>query len=107
MALRYRLQDRTARRNILAMTDSKEHKPEHEPREQTWDEHGKDWHDRGPVWTNARRLYLKYPLLSVADIARILDVKRQRIDQCVTGLKAEREKRREDALKDLKRKEGL
>jgi len=35
---------------------------EHEPREQTWDEHGKDWHDRGPVWTNARRLYLKYPL---------------------------------------------
>jgi HTH domain len=69
--------------------------------------HGKTWHDRGPTWHNARRLYLKYPLLAAADLARILEVSRQTIDQYVDGLKEEREKRREDALVKLKAKEGL
>lgn len=60
-----------------------------------------------PTWEHGRRLYLKYPLLSVADIARILGVTRQAIDQYVEDLKEEREKRREEALDSLKRKEGL
>ena len=67
--------------------------------------HGKTWHDRGPTWEHARRLYLKYPLLAAADLARILGVSRQAIDEYVGGLKEEREKRREEALVKLKRKE--
>jgi predicted ArsR family transcriptional regulator len=67
--------------------------------------HGKKWHDEGPTRKHARRLYLKYPLLSAADLARILGVSRQAIDQYVEDLKDEREKRREDALESLKRKE--
>ena len=69
--------------------------------------HGKTWHDRGPTWGHARRLYLKYPLLSAADLARILGVSRQAIDQYVEGLKEEREKRREKELLRLKRNERL
>lgn len=69
--------------------------------------HGRTWHDRGPTWGHARRLYLKYPLLPAADLARILGVSRQAVDQYVDGLKEEREKLHEDALMKLKRKEGL
>jgi len=69
--------------------------------------HGKTWHDRGPTWGHARRLYLKYPLLPAADLASILGVSRQAIDQYVEGLKEERKKRREEAIVRLKRKEGL
>jgi hypothetical protein len=69
--------------------------------------HGESWHDHGPLREHARRLYLKYPLLPSADIARILGVSRSRIAACVVGLQEEREKRREDALDKLKRKEGL
>ena len=67
--------------------------------------HGKTWHDRGPTWAHARRLYIKYPLLPVADLARILGVTRQAIYEYVEGLKEEREKRYEEALANLKRKE--
>jgi HTH domain len=67
--------------------------------------HGATWHDRGPTWRHARRLYLKYPLLPAADLARILGVSRQAINGYVEDLKTEREKRREDALDSLKRKE--
>jgi hypothetical protein len=67
--------------------------------------HGKTWHDRGPTWEHARRLYLKYPLLAAADLARILGVSRQTIDGYVGELKEERGKRREEALAKLKRKE--
>jgi transcriptional regulator with XRE-family HTH domain len=70
-------------------------------------QHGKTWHDRGPTWRHARRLYLKYPLLPAADLARMLGVSRQTISEYVEELKEEREKRREEALLDLKRKEGL
>ena len=69
--------------------------------------HGKTWHDRGPTWKHARRLYLKYPLLPTADLARILGVSRQAIYEYVEGLKEERKKRYEEALVNLKRKEGL
>jgi hypothetical protein len=69
--------------------------------------HGKTWHDRGPTWKHARRLYFNYPLLPAADLAHILGVSRQAIDQYVGGLKEEREKRREEALAKLKRNEGL
>jgi hypothetical protein len=68
-------------------------------------QHGKTWHDRGPTWKHARRLYLKYPLLTVADLARILGVSRQAINGYVEDLKEEREKRRDEALVRLKRKE--
>lgn len=69
--------------------------------------HGKRWHDPGPTRIEARRLYLKYPLLAASDLARIFGVSRQAIDQYVAGLKEEREKLREEALVKLKRKEGL
>jgi HTH domain len=77
------------------------------PKRQTAGQHGKTWHERGPTWRHARRLYLKYPLLPAIDLARILGVSRQAIDQYVEGLKEEREKRRGEALVKLKRKEGL
>jgi hypothetical protein len=70
-------------------------------------EHGKTWHDRGPTWGHARRLYLKYPLLPAADLARILGVSRQAINEYVGELKAQREKRRDEAIASLKRREGL
>ncbi len=69
--------------------------------------HGKTWHDRGPTWSHARRLYLKYPLLPTADLARILGVSRQVVYEYVEGLTEEREKRYEEALVKLKRKERL
>ena len=69
--------------------------------------HGKTWHDRGPTWKHARRLYLKYPLLPAADIARILGVSRQAIFKYVKDLMEGQEKRREEALVKLKLKEGL
>lgn len=69
--------------------------------------HGKTWHDRGPTYENARRLYLKYPLLPAADIARLCGVTRQAIFKHVADLAEEREKAREEALINLKRKEGL
>jgi predicted ArsR family transcriptional regulator len=68
---------------------------------------GKRWHDPGSTRIEARRLYVKYPLLAASDIARILGVSRQAIFQHVDGLKEEREKLREEALVKLKRKEGL
>lgn len=69
--------------------------------------HGKRWHDRGPTWKQARRMYLKYPLLPVSDLARILEVSRQTIYEYVEGLAEEREKGREEAIIKLKRREGL
>ena len=69
--------------------------------------HGKAWHDRGPTYENARRLYLKHPLLPVSDIARILGVTRSAVYQYVDGLMEEREKRYEEALIKLKKEEGL
>jgi DNA-binding transcriptional regulator LsrR (DeoR family) len=63
--------------------------------------------EHGETWERARRLYLKYPLLPAADIARLLGVSRQTIDEYVTGLKEERGKRREEAFHNLRRKEGL
>lgn len=69
--------------------------------------HGKTWHDRGPTYEHARRLYIKYPLLPAADLARILGVSRQAVYEYVEGLAEEREKRREEALVKLKQKEGL
>jgi len=69
--------------------------------------HGKTWHERGPTWGHARRLYLKHPLLPPVDLAEILGVSRQAVDQYVKDLKDEREKRREEAIASLKRREGL
>jgi hypothetical protein len=77
------------------------------PKDKSERKHGKTWHDRGPTWGHARRLYLKYPLLPVADLGRILGVTRQAIYDYVEGLTGEREKRREEELVKLKRKEGL
>lgn len=72
--------------------------------------HGKTWHDRGPTYENARRLYFKYPLLPAVDIARILGVTKQAIGKYVKDepdLTKGQEKRREEALIKLKREEGL
>jgi hypothetical protein len=55
----------------------------------------------------ARRLYLKYPLLPMADIARLLGVSRQAVDQFCLDLKDERERRRQDALEKIRINEGL
>ena len=69
--------------------------------------HGERWHDRGPTWKHARRLYLKYPLLPAADIAHLLGVSRQVVYEHIEGLMGERKKLREEALVKLKEKEGL
>jgi hypothetical protein len=72
--------------------------------------HGKTWHDRGPTYENARRLYLKYPLLAAVDIARILGVTKQAVFKYVKDepdLRIGQEKRHEEALIKLKREEGL
>ena len=72
--------------------------------------HGKAWHDRGPTYENARRLYLKYPLLAAADIARILGVTRSAIWKYVKDepdLRDGQEKRRAEALNKLKKEEGV
>jgi hypothetical protein len=63
--------------------------------------------DHGETWERARRLYLKYPLLPASDIARILRVSRQAIDEYVRDLKPEREERHAATLASIKRKEGL
>jgi hypothetical protein len=63
--------------------------------------------DHGETWGHARRLYLKYPLASPADLADLLGVSRARFYACVDGLQAEREARHKDALASIKRKEGL
>ena len=73
------------------MTDSKERKPR----------------DHGETWEQARRLYIKYPLASPADLAVLLGVSRARFYACVDGLQAEREARFMDALARIKRAEGL
>jgi predicted transcriptional regulator len=65
------------------------------------------YHERGPTYHAARRLYLKYPLLPASDIARILGVSRQAIDEYVRDLKPEREERHAAALASIKRGEGL
>jgi hypothetical protein len=72
--------------------------------------HGKTWHERGPTYENARRLYIKYPLVPAVDIGRILGVTKQAIFKYVKDepdLTKEQEKRREEALVRLKREEGL
>jgi hypothetical protein len=69
--------------------------------------HGKRWHDPGPTRKHAERLYTKYPLLPIAEIANILGVSRQAINEYVKGLTEERERAREEAIVKLKRKEGL
>jgi hypothetical protein len=69
--------------------------------------HGKTWPDRGSTSGHARRLYLEYPLLPAAVIARILGVSRQAINEYVEDLKERREKLSKDAIAKLKRKEGL
>jgi len=63
--------------------------------------------EHGETWERARRLYLKYPLLPASDIARILGVSRQAIDEYVRDLKPEREERHAATLASIKRKEGL
>jgi predicted transcriptional regulator len=77
------------------------------PKWQTADAHGETWHEYGPTRETARRLYIKYPLLSVADIARMLTVSRQAIDEYVRGLKEERERLHANALARIRKEEGL
>jgi Mn-dependent DtxR family transcriptional regulator len=63
--------------------------------------------EHGATWEHARRLYLKYPLLTVADIARMLDVSRQAINEYVDDLKEEREGLRTRELSRIKQREKL
>ena len=56
----------------------------------------------GETWHKARRLYLAYPLVPVADLARVLEVTRQCFDEYTRDLKGERETRRGKALQRLK-----
>jgi hypothetical protein len=77
------------------------------PKWQTAERHGKTWHDRGPLWEQARRLYLRYPSISPAELADLLGVSRARFYACVEGLQAERAERHAAALASIKRKEGL
>jgi len=55
------------------------------------------------TWENARKLYLKYPLLSLSDIASILGVSRQAINEFVNDLKEQHEELRTRELERIKR----
>lgn len=70
-------------------------------------ERGENWNDPGPMRIRARELYLKYPLMSAADIARVLGVSRQAVCKYVKNLTEARKKLYEEALIKLKREEGL
>ena len=63
--------------------------------------------ERGETWERVRRLGLKYPLMSLADLARLLNVSRARVSKCLLDLKDEREQLREEELKRIARREGL
>jgi biotin operon repressor len=63
--------------------------------------------ERGETWERARKLSLKYPLLSLADLARLLGVSRARVSACLDGLKDEREGLRTRELERIKHREGL
>lgn len=69
--------------------------------------HGKRWHDPGPTRKHAERLYVKYPLLPITEIANVLGVSRQVIHDYVKELAEERERAREEAIIKLKREVGL
>lgn len=61
----------------------------------------------GETWETMRRLYLKYPLVPVADFAEMLGITRARAHACVSDLGDERERLRRRALDSLKRMEKL
>jgi DNA invertase Pin-like site-specific DNA recombinase len=69
--------------------------------------HGEKWHDPGPTRKHAERIYIKYPLLPITEIANILGVSRQVIHAYIKELTKERERAREEAIASLKREEGL
>jgi len=69
--------------------------------------HAKRWHDPGPTRKHAERLYVKYPLLPITEIANVLGVSRQVIHDYVKDLAEERGEARKDAIIKLKREEGL
>ena len=64
-------------------------------------------HERGETWERVRKLGLKYPLLSLADLARLLGVSRARVNECLLDLKDERERLRGEELARIAHKEGL
>lgn len=64
-------------------------------------------HERGETWERVRILSRKYPLLSLADLARLLGISRARVNQCLLDLKDERERLRAKELERIGRKEGL
>jgi hypothetical protein len=69
--------------------------------------HGERWHDPGPTRKHAERLYVKYPLLPITELANVLGVSRQVIHDYVKDLAGERERARKEAIIKLKREEGL
>jgi hypothetical protein len=62
---------------------------------------------KGETWEKARRLGLKYPLLTLADLGRLLGVDRRRINQCLLDLKGERERLRTKELERIRKTEEL
>ena len=62
---------------------------------------------KGETWEKARQLGLKYPLLTLADLGRLLGVDRRRINQCLLDLKTERERLRTKELERIRKTEGL
>lgn len=63
--------------------------------------------EHGETWEQARRLYLRHPFISPADLAKLLGVSRARFYACIEGLQAEREARCKAVLASIKSKERL
>jgi hypothetical protein len=61
----------------------------------------------GETWDKMRRVFIKYPLVPVADLARLFGVSRAAFYKNVSGLVEERESLRQDALNKLRDAEGL
>ena len=61
----------------------------------------------GENWDKMRRVFIKYPLVPVADLARLFGVSRAAFYKNVSGLVEERERLRRDALDRLRDAEEL
>jgi hypothetical protein len=77
------------------------------PKWQTAERHGENWHDYGPTRETARRIYLAYPFVPVADLARLLHITRARFNVCIDDLRDDRKRRCADALALIKKEERL
>jgi hypothetical protein len=65
------------------------------------------YHEHGPRWHAARRLYLDNPLVPSTTLAEILDISRQCFDEYTRDLKEERARLRAVEIERIRREAKL